>query len=218
MLQKTATLIGSTGLIGSHVIDLLQKDSEFSSIHVLVRRSIEFNNPKIKVKVVDFSDPESYKAEITESNVVFCAVGTTTKKVKGDKQKYKEIDFDIPVNTAKLCKEVGCPKFIVVSSHGANSKSTNFYLKLKGEVEDTLSSLNIQSLLIFRPSLLTGKRKEFRLGERIMKLLLKPISFLFPKNLKPIDASDVAKAMVEASKLDAKGTIVYNYQEMMKFK
>jgi len=214
MKNKTATIIGATGLIGSHLLDLLQNDTEFSVIKVLVRRPVAFNNPKVKVAIVDFTNLESYKSEINGSSVVFCAVGTTNKKMKGDKNEYRKTDYDIPVNAAKLSLETGCPQFVFVSSLGANSKSNNFYLKLKGEVEDTLCSLNIQSLLIFRPSLLIGKRRDFRFGEIIGKILIKPISFLFPTNMRPIKAYYVAKSMIEASKLDTIGINTYNYQEM----
>lgn len=214
MKNKTATLIGATGLIGSYLLDLLQNDSEFSEIKVLVRRPVTFNNPIVKVAIIDFSDKESFKSEISESGVVFCAIGTTNQKMKGDKNEYRKIDYDIPVNAAKLSLETGCPQFVFVSSIGANSKSNNFYLKLKGEVEDTLCSLNIPSLLIFRPSLLIGKRQEFRLGEIIGKILMEPISFLLPTKMRPIKAYYVAKSMLEASKLDTRGINIYQYKEM----
>jgi len=214
MKNKTATIIGVTGLIGGHLLELLQNDMEFSVIKVLVRRQLTFDNPKVKTVIVDFSNIESFKSGIEGSDVIFCAVGTTNKKMKGNKIEYRKIDYDIPVNAAKLCLETGCPQFVFVSSFGANSESNNFYLKLKGEAEDTLSSLNIQSLLIFRPSLLLGKRQEFRLGETIGKIFIKPILFLFPINVRSIKAYHVAKSMIEVSRLGATGINIYNNREM----
>ncbi|MDT9166106.1 hypothetical protein RSW31_26845, partial [Escherichia coli] len=73
------------------------------------------------------------------SDSLFCAIGTTQKKVKGDRQAYLKIDFDIPVKTARLCKELGIDRMAIVSAVGANSRSRNFYLKLKGHVEDAIS-------------------------------------------------------------------------------
>lgn len=216
MRNKTATLIGATGLIGSQLLDLLQDDSAFSEIKILVRRPIKIDNPKVKVSIIDFSDEESFQSEISGSSVVFCAIGTTNKKTKGDKNEYRKIDYNIPVTAAKLSLKTGCKQFVLVSSYGANSKSNNFYTKLKGEVEDTLSSLNIPSLSIFRPSLLLGKRQEFRFGEIIATLLMNPLSFLLPTKIRPIKAYDVAKSMLEASKADTKGTKIYHYKEIMK--
>ena len=215
MNNKTATLIGATGLIGNHLLDLLINDSAFSEIKILVRRPIKFDNPKVKVSVIDFNNEESFLSEISGSNIVFCAIGTTNKKTKGDKDKYREVDYYIPVTAAKLSLKTGCEQFIVVSAYGANSNSSNFYTSLKGEVEDTLSSLNIPSLSIFRPSLLLGDRQEFRLGEIFATFLMKGISFLLPSNLKAIKAYDVAKAMLKASKSNIKGTTIYHYKEIM---
>jgi len=216
MKNKTATLIGATGLIGSHLLELLQKDSEFSQIKVLVRRPITFTSPMVKTVVIDFSNLESFKLGISESDVIFCAIGTTNKKMKGNIEQYRKIDFDIPLNAAKLGLETGCDKYVFVSSFGANSKSTNFYLKLKGETEDALSDLNISSLLLFRPSLLLGKRKELRLGEIMGRLFMVPLSFLIPTRMRPIKAQWVAKSMLEATKLETKGVNIYHFNEMKK--
>ena len=214
MNSKTVTIIGATGLIGSNLLELLQSDPEISSIKVLVRRPVEYNNPKISTIVIDFSDYESFKSEIINSEIVFCAVGTTNRKVKGDKEEYKKIDYDIPVNAARFCSETGCSQFVFVSSAGADSKSKNFYLKFKGSVEDAICRMNIPTVLIFRPSLLLGKRQEFRLGELIGKILIKSVSFLLPLQMKPIRAHDVAKAMLEAARKGLKGNIVFHYKEM----
>jgi len=159
MKQKSAIILGSSGLIGSYLLEYLQNDESFSSVKILVRKPIQIENPKVIVSIVDFNKIESLKSEIKDVDIIYCAIGTTTKKVGGDKSKYRQIDFDIPVNAARIGIENGCSKFVIVSSLGANSQSNNFYLKLKGEVEDTLSNLKFPSLLIFQPSLLLGKRK-----------------------------------------------------------
>jgi len=215
MKNRTATLIGATGLIGSHLLNILQNDTEFSFVKIIVRRPFQCNHPKVKVAVIDFADKEAYKSAIKGSDVVFCAVGTTNRKVKGNKNEYRKVDHDIPVNAAKFCSETGCPQFVYVSSVGADSKSKNFYLRLKGEVEDTLHNLSIDSILIFRPSLLLGKRKEFRSGEFVGTIFMNPVSFLLPSNLKPVKALRVAESMVESSKKDIKGIRIFHYKDMI---
>ncbi len=214
MSEKTAALIGATGLIGSHLLKCLQDDDDFKTIRVLVRRPVAINDPKVKVMVIDFADEAAFKAGIAGCDAVFCAVGTTNKKVKGDKAAYRKVDYDIPVNAARFCAETGCPQFLLVSSVGANSKGGNFYIKLKGEVEDKVRSISIPSVSIFRPSMLLGKRPESRPMEAIAQAISKPLSFLFPSQYKPIAAEDVAKAMVAASKQDKPGFQVYHFREM----
>jgi uncharacterized protein YbjT (DUF2867 family) len=214
MSEKTAALIGATGLIGSHLLAFLKEDDDFKSIRVLVRRPVPFNHPKIKVLVIDFEDESAFKAGIAGCNAMFCAVGTTNKKVKGDKAAYRKVDYDIPVNAARFCVETGCPHFLLVSSVGANSKGGNFYIRLKGEVEDMVKSISIPSVSIFRPSMLLGKRPESRPMEAVAQAISKPLSIMFPSQYKPIAAEDVAKAMVAASKQDKPGFQVYHFREM----
>lgn len=199
MTEKTATLIGATGLIGSHLLELLLADGNFGTVRILVRRPFELNHPKLEKKLVDFSDMESYRLALEGSDVIFCAIGTTQKKVKGDKEAYRKVDFDIPVNAARLGKLCGCETFVLVSSVGASSKSNNFYLKLKGEVEDAVNACGITHLHIVRPSLLLGKRKEYRFGERIAQAVMPVISFLLPKKYKPVQARKVAEEMVSGT-------------------
>ena len=145
---------------------------------------------------------------------MFCAIGTTNKKVKGDKAAYRKVDYDIPVNAARFCTETGCRHFLLVSSVGANSKGGNFYIKLKGEVEDQVRSISIPSVSIFRPSMLLGKRQESRPLETIAQVMMKPLSFLFPSRYKPIAAEAVAKAMIAACKQDKPGLHIYHFKEM----
>ena len=165
--------------------------------------------------VLDFADQAALKSSIAGSDAVFCAVGTTQKKVKGDKIAYRKVDYDIPVHAAQFCAETGCPHFLLVSSVGANSHSNSFYLKLKGEVEDRLRIMNIDMISIFRPSMLLGKREERRFGEGIAQALMRPLSFLIPSQYKPMEASEVARAMIAASKRDNPGFHIYHFKEMM---
>jgi uncharacterized protein YbjT (DUF2867 family) len=216
MIGKTATLIGATGLIGGELLNLILNDDYFGTVRVLVRRPFNRNNPKLEKKLVDFNDNDSLLVALDNSDVVLCAVGTTQKKVKGDKEAYRKIDYDIPVHAARFCKMTGCKTFVFVSSVGANSKSNNFYLKLKGEVEDAVKEVGLESVHIMRPSMLLGNREEFRFGEKIGSPLMKAFSFLLPSKYKPVEATDVAKAMITASKENRKGFFVYEYNEIRK--
>lgn len=216
MSSKTAAIIGATGLTGQHLKQLLLEDKYFDIIRLIVRRPLPKTNPRIEVKLVDFNDSESVKLALEEVHTIFCCIGTTQKKVKGDKTLYRKIDFDIPVHAARLGKENGCEQFIHMSSVGANSSSGNFYLKLKGEVEEALKASGINSIHIMRPSILLGKRQEFRLGERIGQTVATILSFLIPTKYKPIQSKTVAKAMLNAAKIDKPGFYIYEYKELMR--
>jgi uncharacterized protein YbjT (DUF2867 family) len=216
MSGKTATLVGATGLIGGELLKLLLEDDYFQTIRILVRRPFSIDHPKLEKKLVDFNDADSLLVALDGSDAIFVAVGTTQKKVKGDKAAYRKVDYDIPVHIARYSKMVGCKTLVLVSSVGADSQSKNFYLKLKGEAEDAVGMVGIESVHIMRPSMLLGKRNEFRSGEKTVQTVMKAFSFLLPSKYKPILAKDVAKAMSEASKKNEKGFFVYEYREIRK--
>ncbi len=212
---RTATVIGATGLIGGHLAELLSKDDHFTRVRLITRR-VPGNAPQgAEVVVIDFNDQEAFSAAIKGSEAVFCAVGTTRKKVKGDMDAYRKVDLDIPVNAARHCQEAGCSHYSLVSSVGASASSGNFYLKFKGEAEEAAAAMGLPSVSVFRPSMLMGKRQEFRLAEEIAKIFTSPLSFLFPAKYRPILGADVAKAMIAAAKRKEQGFRVYHYKEMM---
>lgn len=209
-----ATLIGATGLIGNQLLQLLLEDPCFDFVRVLVRRPFLQEHPKLEKKLVDFKDAESFRLALEDSDVIFSCIGTTQKKVKGDKAAYRAIDYAIPVNAARFGKEGGCQSFFLVSSVGANAKSKNFYLQLKGETEEAVIASGIPAIHIFRPSLLLGNREEFRFSEKIAVYVMPVFSFLVPKKYRPIKSADVAKAMLRASKKNEEGVKIYEYKEI----
>jgi uncharacterized protein YbjT (DUF2867 family) len=205
----TATLIGATGLIGNFLLEELLNDPFYDTVRILIRRPLDKTHSKLEKKIVDFNDGDSLLVALSNSDVVFCSIGSTMKKMKGDKVAYRKIDFDIAVNAARFCKMTGCEKFILVSSVGANSQSRFFYMKLKGEIDDAVKDSGIKIIHIMRPATLLGDRKETRLGESIGKALMTPLTFLFPVKYKPIHAKDVAKAMLLVSKKNEEGCFIY---------
>lgn len=209
-----AVLIGVTGMVGNYLLEELLADPWFDSVRVLVRRPYEPTHPKLEKMLVDFNDKDSVLVALNDCDVAFCTIGTTQKKVKGDKAAYRKVDYDIPVNLARFCNMTGCKKFILVSAVGANAKSSNFYLKLKGEVEEAVKTQGLQSVHIMRPSFLLGERKENRTGEKIAKAVMLTFSFLVPSKYKAIHGRDVAKAMVKAAKDSRVGNYIYEYREM----
>lgn len=215
MNNKTATVIGASGLIGSLLLEQLINDNEFSLIHVLSRRPINIGSNKVKNILLDFNDSSEIKKAAENSDVVFCAIGTTQKKVNGDMTAYKKVDLDLPITIAQIVSDLNIPKFMLVSSVGADSNSNNFYLKIKGEVEAFTKLLPIQQVGFFQPSLLLGNRKEFRLGERIAQMVMPLFNFLIPSKYKAIEASVVAKAMLGFAKKDQKGNFTFQYTQMM---
>lgn len=215
MNGQTAVVLGATGLIGSHLLEQLLNDDAFIKVRVLVRRSIELQHPKLEVCVTDFNNYKDYQSKLGTGDCIFSCIGTTNANVKGDKALYRSIDFDIPVNAARFGKEAGFQQYLLVSAVGANPRSSFFYTRLKGELEDVIATFKFKSFHVFRPSFLLGNRKEQRMGEGIGKAVFQFFKFLIPAKYKDIQASDVAKAMIKAAKEGKEGMKVYYYSEMM---
>ena len=214
IMGKTATVIGATGLIGSLLVEELLKDPEFETVRILIRRPIKLEHPKLEKKLVDFEDSDSLLIALTDSDCIFSAIGTTNRNVKNNKAEYRKIDFDLPLRVARLGKMVGCENFSLVSAVNANSKSSFFYVRLKGEVEEAIRAVGIRSVHVMRPSMLLGNRKEKRPAEKILQSTFRAMSFLMPSRFKPIEGRDVAKAMIRAAKKDEAGFFVYHFREM----
>lgn len=201
MSTKQVTLFGGTGLIGGFLLDLLLADQTISKIRVVTRKPLVKQHDKMEVFEIDFSKPEEIERSIGGSKVVFSCIGTTQAQVRGDKKAYRKIDYDITHNIALGCKTKQVDHFLFVSSAGANSGSSNFYMGLKGEIDDAVLNLKLNATTIFRPSLLLGKRTKFRPGERLAQIIMPLFSFLMPTKLKAIRGERVAKAMLDQSKL-----------------
>ncbi len=214
MKFKQVTLFGATGLIGSYLLEFLLKDSDIHLINVVGRNPFHLEHDKINNIVIDFEDVSSISNSVTGSEAVFVSIGTTMSKVNGDKIKYKSVDFDIIFNIANACKQKNINQFIYVSSLGANANSSNFYLRLKGEIDEAVAKLNLNSTSVFRPSVLLGKRNESRPGEKIMQFVMPLLDFMIPSNSKAIKAKDVAKSMFNTSKNYKSGVRIYHYNEI----
>jgi len=215
MQAKTAVLLGATGLIGSHLLQLLLNNDRYTHVRAIVRKPLNINHPKLETCIVDFNNENAYPSATGTGDAIFCCIGTTMKNVKGDKALYRKIDFDIPVKAAQWGINNNFSQYLLVSAIGANSASSNFYIKLKGEVEDAISALNYPSAHIFRPSLLMGNRKEQRGMEKFLQKIFPAISFLLPAKYKPVQAEDVAKAMLAASFITATGTSLHTYSNII---
>jgi uncharacterized protein YbjT (DUF2867 family) len=218
-MSRIVTLIGASGLIGGHLLDLLLKDPTVHTIRALVRKTVPANDHKLQQFIINFEDPKEYEPHMAGVDAVFCAVGTTNSKVQGDKDLYKKVDYDIPVYAAKAAAKYGVYSFALVSSVGANpDNNRNFYLKLKGVVEEAVCKEEIPSINIMRPSLLLGQRNEKRFGEKIAQSIMPAFSWFLggsSAKYKAIDAVDVARAMHASANSPVKGIHFYDYTGIM---
>ncbi len=203
--MENVIVIGSTGLIGTNLLEVLSGNEQVKTVYSVSRSKPEKTSPK--VIHIPF-DSGNYNMP-SNTDAAFCALGTTMKKA-GSKEAFLEVDLKMATNFASKAKEAGINRLAVVSSIGANPKSSNFYLRTKGQMEDEIKNIGFERLVIVRPSLLLGKRNEKRFGEDVGKILYSVFRFIFVGPLskyRGVQANHVAKAMINLTRM-GQGTII----------
>ncbi len=177
-----AVIIGSTGLVGSVLLQKLLSDNEIQQVISVSRRSVLIDNKKLKEIIIsDLSDLPDHQNAL-KGDIYFCCLGTTIKSA-GSQENFRKVDYDAIVNFGKIAKANNAQSFVVVSAMGANPRSLFFYSRVKGDAEMALQELGLNQLVIFRPSLLIGSRKDFRLGEVVAERIFKSFSCFHPDKI-----------------------------------
>jgi len=212
----TALLLGATGLVGGLVLQLLVEDSRWSHVVTLGRGTMGPLAPSHVHHTIDFDNMGAH-AEHFGCDDVFCCLGTTIKKA-GSEEAFRRVDFDYPVKAAHLAHAQGATQYLLVSALGANPKSWIFYNRLKGEVEDALRGVGFASLGIFRPSLLTGERDEYRRAEAMWAIgltLAKPLLLGPILKYRATPSKALARVMAQVATDSPQGATVYEADAIM---
>lgn len=210
-----AIVIGATGLVGNLILRELLNDNDFSEVRIFVRKPAGIVNQKLKEIISPMKDIISLSPEI-QGDILFNALGTTIKQA-GSKEEQQRIDRDLPITFARIASENGVRIMLNVSSVGANMKG-GFYLKTKAEMENGTEVSFPGAVFHFRPGLLIGKRKDFRLVEKIAFGVMKVIDPLLAGSsakYRSMPVDKLAKAMVSLSKSPAGKPTVLHYSEIM---
>jgi uncharacterized protein YbjT (DUF2867 family) len=218
-MSKTITIIGASGLIGNEVLQLAMENKEIERITIFVRKSLHLNNPKLIEVITDFKNLNDLETKIN-GDALICCLGTTRKKTP-NLEEYKKIDFDLTINLAQIAKKQNIEQVHLISAIGADSKSKIFYNRLKGETEVALINIGFPQTIIYRPSLLIGKRNEYRFGELLAQKLSPIFDLLLIGSLKKyhsISASDIAKTIVNRVLRKGQKVEVLEYNEIQLLK
>lgn len=193
---RVVAVAGATGLVGREIVARLCAEADVARVHALARRPLAQSHAKLQMHVVDFAALPLLPA----LDEVYLALGTTIKDA-GSQARFRAVDFDANLAVARAAQAAGAGRAGLVSAMGASAGSSVFYSRVKGELEEALSALAFDALVIARPSMLRGDRASLgqpvRPGElRWARLdaLLRP---LIPRDLRAIDAADVAAALVQ---------------------
>lgn len=212
--QRTVLLAGATGLVGGLMLEALLADPQVTTVHALSRRALRTRHAKLRLHVVDFGN----LPELPQADEVYLALGTTIK-VAGSQAAFRAVDLDANLAVAVAAVAAGARRVGLVSAAGADATSSVFYNRTKGELEDALKALSLETLVVARPSLLLDKREGLnqpsRLGERIAIPIAKVLAPLLPGTYRPVHAQAVALALVRTVPA-AHGVVVLPSDELVR--
>lgn len=212
-MAKTALIIGSTGLVGSQLLQQLLASSCYSKVVSLSRRQLDFSHPKLISHVIDFENL-THHVELFKGDVFFSCLGTTLKQA-GSVAAQRKVDFEYQFICAQMAANNAVPHYCLVSSSGANAHSMSRYLKIKGELEQQVKQLGFARLSILQPSLLVGERSELRIAEKFGEVVLPLLTrFGILKRYRPITGEQVANKLLRVSIEQQQATGYYVLDEL----
>jgi uncharacterized protein YbjT (DUF2867 family) len=192
---RTVLVAGATGLVGREILQGLLADEAVAAVHVLARRPLQLEHPRLTTHVVAFDALPS----LPRLDEAYLALGTTIK-VAGSQSAFRAVDFDANLAVARAARAAGARRLGLVSAMGADSQSSIFYNRVKGELEAALETLGYRTLVIARPSFLVGDRLALgqppRPGEKVAERVSRWLAPLIPDNYQAIAAPDVAAALL----------------------
>lgn len=214
-MARTAWVAGASGMVGGFVLGKLLESAAYERVVALLRRPLPDAHPKLSQSIVDLGALSA--TALGPVDDVFCCLGTTLKKA-GSRAEFRRVDATLVIDLARAARQAGASRFLLVSAVGADARSPNFYLSVKGEAEAGVRELGFRATHVFRPSLLLGERQESRPLEGLGMLMARPMSALLHgrwRKYRAVPAERVAAAMVAAATQDDRaGVFVHHLDEI----
>jgi uncharacterized protein YbjT (DUF2867 family) len=199
--MRSALVLGPTGLVGSHLLPQLLEAPEYGQVIALSRRPLGYSHPRLTVVLSELSELGRHR-DALQADDTYCCLGTTIKVAK-TQEAFQAVDYGAPLEVARMQEQPSHKRFFVVSSLGAELNSAFFYSRVKAELERDLSRLGFQKIVVARPSLLLGQRRELRAGELLGELGSIPFVPLMRgpwRKYRPIQAGTVAENLLRLSR------------------
>ncbi|WP_420126067.1 NAD-dependent epimerase/dehydratase family protein [Longimicrobium sp.] len=211
----SALLLGATGLVGGHVLDLLLGDPAYGRVVVLGRRAVDRQHPKLQQHVADLGRLDEHAALFAVDDV-FCCLGTTIRAA-GSQDAFRRVDHDYVVGSARVAAAAGARRYLLVTAAGASPTSRFFYSRVKGDAEAGVRAQPFEGIVILRPSLILGPREDRRPSEALFQRVAPAVAWMLVgplRRARAVDARNVARAMVRLAKERTRGIRVVESEEI----
>lgn len=214
---KIALVAGASGLVGGHLVEALIRAPEYSRVFALSRRPLQVEHGKVANRIISFATLEKSLAGV-KADEAFCTLGTTIKTA-GSEAEFRKVDFDSVLAFARAAVLAGAQRLVVVTAVGANGASKNFYLRVKGEIEEALRSLNLPATDVLQPGLLFGLRPRIRPAELLAQASMMVGNLVLlgqATKYRAIPAETVGQAMVGAARSGRKSFTRHTHDEILR--
>jgi uncharacterized protein YbjT (DUF2867 family) len=216
---RSVVILGASGLVGSHCLTHLLAHDHVAKVTAFVRRPLGVTHQKLQERPLGDVDPRGAAWQMPKDvDDAHCAIGTTMK-VAGSRDAFVRVDKDTVLAFAQAARAAGARRFVLVSSTGADARSMNFYLRVKGEVERAVGDMGFDVVHILRPSVLDGPRAEHRPGEKAAVVVMNGVARVLGKRFKyaPIHVDTVGRAMVKLAFSDVRGVTTHESPALQGF-
>ncbi len=216
---RSVVIAGASGLVGSHCLTHLLARDDVAKVTAFVRKPLGVTHGKLQERALGDVDPRGTPWDMPKDvEDAHCALGTTMKKA-GSRDAFLKVDRDTVLAFARAAREAGARRFVLVSSLGADHRSMNFYLRVKGEVERDVGKLGFDVVHILRPSILDGDRPEARTGEKLGLAAMRGVTRILGDRFRyaPIHVDTVGRAMVKLAFTDVRGVTTHESPALQSF-
>ena len=224
MNKKTSLIAGSTGFLGSKILNFLYKEDQ--KIYCLSRRKSEINSINIEDIIINFDTINNLS--LPKIDHIYLCLGYELRAwelismPERKKDPFYKVDYEYTLNIAKKAEEVGATSISLVSAVGANKNSESFYLKTKGDLEEEIKKLKFETINIFQPGHLAGrinwqkKKSDPRLDVFVFEigsLFLDPFLVSRLNKFRSINANKLANFIVKSTINENLGINQYQYSD-----
>jgi uncharacterized protein YbjT (DUF2867 family) len=213
---RIALVAGASGLVGGRLLPLLLNPGFYTRVYALSRRALPMDHPRLANRVVRFDAPLEAPLKGHTCQDAFCCLGTTLRDA-GSPEAFRAVDHDLVLDFARLALKAGAERLVVVSSVGADPAARNFYLRVKGQMEQSLERLGFRALDLMQPSLLLGTRRQVRpleLASQALMWAARPLFFGGAARYRAIEADTVAAAMCSVARIGRRGVNRHQFDDM----
>ena len=223
-MSKKILIVGASGLVGGEILENLKTTN--NELILLSRKKLLCENDVNQI-VIDFENIDSLDASL-KVDEIYIAIGQKLSLYelvyikKNNRKSFVNVDYNYIKKVAEFAKNCGANSIGLISAIGANTKSFNTYLKVKGDIENEIKLMGYEKIIIAHPSHLLGKRPKeviplnVKIFEKITNLfgllMIGPL-----QKFRNVEAKKVAKAII--SKMDSveKGIHYIDYKYFKNF-